>query len=347
MQIKEILKKFDFIVNIYENYYKMLSKIPVGKRYRSICNGKKNKGKKFFLITSMLTGSQCGLYSTILCIGLPYIDFAIKKGWIPVIDLREVRMPMLQDEDKFGIENPWEYYYKQPMDDVPVEEVYQSKCVRYAYYWGKKVKVLDWSIMFPPDEKTLKYWNNIITSYIRLNDALEDRIAVERNRIFGANRKVMGVGVRAGLGAGAMRNEKLYNGHPKQPTCEELMEIVEEKMKSWGYEYIFLSCDDREYFNKFVSRWGEKCCYVERSRLHFFENDEPVWENEKRNIEFENVTMREKNEEYIIETYLLAECNSGYLCRGGGTVFAYLLNNGKYEHVEIYDEGLYENLEKE
>lgn len=353
MRIKEILKKIPIVVAIYESLVKMSYEIvtkikesDIYRRHTSICNGKKNGEKKFFLITSMLTGSQCGLYSTILVVASAYIDFAIKKGWIPVIDLRVLNMPMLQDEDKFGTENPWEYYYKQPVVDISLEEVYQSKCVLDAWYWRKKVKILKWVTMFPTDEKTLQYWNNIITSYIRLNDDLEERIALERDRIFKSDNKVLGVGVRAGLRAGAMRSEELYNGHPKQPTCEELMDIVEEKMRLWGCDCIFLSCDDREYFNKFLLRWGEKCYYVERERMRYFEDDEPILDEKKRLIEFENSTVREKNEKYIIETYLLAECNCCYSCHGGATTFAYFLNNGKYEHVEVYDGGLYEKLGK-
>lgn len=60
--------------------------------------------------------------------------------------------------------------------------------------------------------------------------------------------------------------------------------------------------------------------------------------------ELKDITVRERNEEYIIETYLLAQCCSCYSCHGGGATFAYFLNGGLYEHAEFYNAGKYEGL---
>lgn len=49
-------------------------------------------------------------------------------------------------------------------------------------------------------------------------------------------------------------------------------------------------------------------------------------------------------EKYILETYMLARCTSLYASRGGAVTFACFLNGGKYEHIEIYNEGFYEGL---
>lgn len=348
-KIKEVLKKLPLVVTIYEGCVKgifLLKETEWVKRYTSIGKGNENRDKKFFLINSMLTGGATGLYSATLVVVLPYMNFAIRKGWIPVIDFSgPVKMLLLQDKDKCGVENPWEYYYKQPRSDISLEEVYQSKYVFDGWYWRKKVKHYNWADMTPTDEKTLKYWNKMITSYIKLNDDLEKRIAAEMEKIFKPGQKVLGVGIRAQLRYGAMLNVELYNNHPKQPSCEEMMDIVEAKMRLWGCDHIFISCDDREYFDKFKGRWGEQCYFFKRKRFRFFENDTPIL-GEKVNVELKNVATRERNEEYIVETYLLAQCNSCYSCHGGGATFAYFLNGGKYEHIEFYEAGIYEGLGK-
>lgn len=346
-KIKEMLKRSSLAVMLYEGSAKKVSQIKetdLAMRYTSIGEGNRNKDKKFFQITSMLTGSACGLYSTVVVIVLPYIDFAIKKGWVPVIDLRPVKMPLLQD-DKFGIENPWEYYYKQPISDISLDEVHQSSRVIDAWYWRKKVKLPDWTDMCPTDGKTLKYWNKLITSYIRLNDDIQKRIGIESSKIFRSGQKVLGVGIRAGLRYGAVKNEGHYNGHSKVPTCEELIDIVESKMRTWKCDHIFVSCDDREYLDKFRARWGEKCYFFNRRLFHFFKDDMPV-QGEKVYDEMKDITIRERNEEYIIETYLLAQCHCCYSCHGDGATFAYFLNGGQYEHAEFYNAGKYEGLGK-
>ncbi len=345
-KIKERIKKFSCIVTIYENsilgYYKLRTRIfEEVRKYRPVHYGDKNRGKFFFRIS--FEHSSLGLYSTIFEIVIPYCQFALRRGWIPVVDLKDMYMPLMQDEDKKGIENSWEYYYEQPIRGYTLENLYQSRNVLEAKWWYRKVKGPQWKTMYPTSKKKMKYWHDFIQSYIRLNSNIENRIALERERIFKPGHKVLGVGIRAGLRAGAMRQEKLYNNHPKQPTCEELMDIVEDKMNQWGCDYIFLSCDDREYFNKFRTKWGDKCWFVDRKLLHYFENDVPV-PTEQMYREFRDVTVRKRNEDYIVETYLLAQCNSCYSSHGGGATFAYFLNGGQYEYIEIYDGGVYSGL---
>lgn len=347
-KIKERIKKFSCIVTVYENsilgYYKLRTRIfEEVRKYRPVHYGDKNRGKVFFRIS--FEPSELGLYSIILEIMIPYIRFALRRGWIPVIDLKGMHIPLMQDEEKREIENSWEYYYEQPIKKYTLEDVYQSKNVLEAKWWFRKVKGPQWRTMFPTNEKELKYWHNFVRSYIRLNSAMENRLVLEREKIFKPGQKVLGVGIRAGLRHGAMRNMKFFNDHPKQPTCEEMMEIVENKMVEWNCSHIFLSCDDREYSNKFISKWGDKCYHLNRKLNHYFENDEPV-SIYKVNVEFEGSSVRDKTEDYLVETYLLAECDSFYSCHGGGATFAYFLNGGEYDHVEVYDKGVYSGLQR-
>lgn len=306
------------------------------------CYGNRNRDKTFFVISC--NNTAMGLYSLIFYI-LPFIAYAVRKKYIPVIDLKAY-LPLIQDEDRTGIENAWEYYYEQPEKQYTLEEVYQSRHVIIMVDGAFRIKMPRWNEMFPTDSKTLEYWHKVIASYIRLNDDLEKRVTAERQKICKPGQKVLGVGVRAGLRAGAMRNQALFNAHPKVPTCEEMMDLVENKMREWQCDSMFLAIDDREYFNKFIARFGNKCCYLKRRLRHYFENDRPVMNNEDAGVEYKGCSVRESTEEYIIETYLLAQCDSIYSCRGGGAAFSYFLNGGKYEHVEVYDKGMYEGLGK-
>lgn len=357
MNIKERLKKNPAIVALYETVFGRIHKLRINAlrivrviQFRMTVKthfryGDKNKDKTFFVISEE-NGRYMGLYSAIFNM-LPYIDYAVKKKWIPVIDLQRVYLPSLQDEDRMGKENSWEYYYEQPIKCLTLEEVYQSRHVIMKRDMALMLKIRhpDWNTMFPTSEKELKHWNQIIKSYIRLNNELDSRVESERKRIFKDNHKILGVGIRAGLRAGAMRGGELYNNHPKQPTCEELMDIVEEKMKSWKCDALFVSSDDREYLNKFISHFGDKCFYIDRKLIHFFKNGVPVMRKSEARVEIIDSTVKEITEEYVIEVYLLAQCYSLYSCSGGGAEFAYFLNGGEYEYCEVYNEGLYTDLE--
>lgn len=333
---------FEFIHGIRKSIRKEVrvikTQLTVKTHYRY---GEKNKDKVFFVITS--DSAQQGLYSTTFYM-LPFIEYALKKKYIPIIDLKKSYVPMLQDKDKTGQENPWEYYYEQPFREYTLEEVYQSKHVIIMVDGAVRITMPKWNEMFPTSDKELSRWNEIIASYIRLNENMQRKVNEERERLFAEEKKVLGVAIRAGLRAGMMKNEALYNATPKQPSCEEFIELIEDKLRKWKCDIIFLSCDDREYLEKISSHFGEICYHINRKLKHYFKNDKPVQNNSEIFVEIEEQTTRSHVEDYAVEVYLLAQCNSLYSCIGGGSQFAYFLNGGRYEHLEVYDKGLYTGL---
>lgn len=303
--------------------------------------GEKNGDKKFLILKGY--SRHWGLYSAILLM-LPFMEKARKRGYIPVIDFTKTDLPCIQDEKKWRHENAWEYYYKQPSANLSLTEVYQSKNVRVLEKFYITPKDPAWNDMMPALPKDLERWSRAIRKNIHLNSSLLKKVKAEKKRIFRSANKVLGVGIRAGYRAGMMRNEALFNNHPKCATCEEYIAIVEKKMKEWNCDAIFLAVDDREYQEKFVKYFGSTCWYIDRKLMHFFKNDVAIESPEERQIEYEGVGTKRKTEEYIVETYVLAQCNSLYANIGGGTEFAYFLNGGKYENIEIYNEGVYTGL---
>ena len=86
---------------------------------------------------------------------------------------------------------------------------------------------------------------------------------------------------------------------------------------------------------------------MDRPLLRLFENGMPLPEEEMQK-EFAYYTVQRKTEDYIAETYLLSQCDSLYTCIGSGVQFAYIINGGKYRHLEIFNGGLWskEDLQK-
>lgn len=339
--VKEWLKRNRTIVRIYEcialrikAVKEQLVRVVIYRPKTKCSYGEKNKDKTFMVIPVSETS---GLYSNI-SIALPIMQYAIKRGFIPVIDYQNTFSDAIQDIENKGLENAWEYYYEQPAR-VSLEEVYQSKRVihysREAYY----VKKPRWFSTLPISDQELQYWHKFVMENIRLQRSIEERIEQEAAKIFVGKKKILGVGVRAGFLSLYLSKSPKIEGHPIVPTCEEMIKIVEAKMKEWGYEYIYLHADDREYQQKFVNYFGDKCLFMERHLKHWFSNDMPLMTPEEIHCEYKGISVREETEEYMIGVYLLSMCDSLYCSQGGGTYFAYLLNGGRYEHVEIYDEG--------
>lgn len=300
--------------------------------------GENNKDKRFIVLSS--PGENGGLFSSLfylLCI----FEYAKKKKYIPVVDWKNSFLPSVQDAEKKGLENAWDYFYEQPNDKYSLEEVYQSKRVIRMTEYMVDMKKSTLRKELPFAEENLNYWNRIICAYIKPNAHMEQQIAEARSTIFEQGKKVLGVGIRAQFRWGQMIQYSLFDGHPVVTTCEEYLSIIADRLSEWKCDYLFLACDDREYWQKFVDFFGEKCKYIPRILQHHFHDDIPYAREEysQRLVEFEGTTVRQRAEEYMVETYLLAECDSLYSCMGGGAQFAYLLNSGKYEHLEFYNHG--------
>ena len=74
------------------------------------CYGKDNPDKTFYVVNS--TSTKLGLYAYVLTFS-GRINEALKKGYIPVIDLQNRKNTYLEDSE-VGKVNAWEFYFEQP-----------------------------------------------------------------------------------------------------------------------------------------------------------------------------------------------------------------------------------------
>ena len=121
----------------------------------------------------------------------------------------------------------------------------------------------------------------------------------------------------------------------------QLLLDVENTLKENNFDYIFFTTDDRESLEKMKEKFGKKCLYTSRRVQHLFEDGKIIVKNTTEEtlkaiyIEFEGVKepVKTRNIEYLTDVYILSKCNS-LLARGGSAdVFAYIINNDKYEHI--------------
>ena len=347
--IKNKLKQFRLIVRVYEMIMNSLHQCKRNMRAfkRKLVKtrfsyGKCNPDKVFHVIKSDAVG--CGMFSLILVNVLPYLGISEKKGYIPIVDYKNtVHLPLIQDECEHGKDNPWEYYFEQPGGAYTLDEVYRSSKVEICNPDKYGFKVVDWNNMMPMSTEELKYWSRLANKYIRPTKEIRERIEVEKKRLFSEDEKMVGISIRAGYRRAALFNLGIIKGHPKVGSCEDYIEIIQKKLDEWGYSKFFLACEDREYVEKISAHFGKRCCRMNRRYQHLFINGNPVPNDNMKEInrEYEGCTTKERAEEYIVETYLLAACDSLYSTINGGAEFAYIVNGGKYKYMESYSEGHY------
>lgn len=320
---------------------KGLIKYFIYKDFRDRCTrmksyGEVNADKRFYILRA--DSPYYGILTVYLGI-LNEIEWAVENGYIPMVDAKNNFLPLCQDEDKAYKENAWEYYFEQPVRGFSLEEVYQSKYVRLGWK----------NLSFPDGERWMKKiltqeeimrWNPIVKKYMDF----KPQIWESAHKFYSENKmsrhKVLGVVMRASFYRGELLKLKLFDGHPRQKSLQDCLDMVEKYKKEMECEYIFVSVEDREWAQTFKKKYGANCLLLERPLLHLFENGKVIERTEEIWKERKGVAIREYTEKYLVECGILSMCNSllSYMGSSAGIV-AQLHNGGAYENVKIYSEG--------
>ncbi|MCM1425523.1 MAG: hypothetical protein NC118_02855 [Eubacterium sp.] len=314
------------------------------QRFRLFCVNKRemqkkkygtlNKDKTFYVVRTDST-QRWGIGTTCTMV-LNNIKYAVNKGWIPVIDYKNYYLVALQDDIDRGKENAWEYYFEQPDANYSLEEVYKSQNVILGPLRGQPVGSLSWGIVNNLYDEEYDIYFKLTSQYIRLKPEILERAEALRKEIFmpAKNKKILGVGIRAGLYWGEVTQNITYKNHPEGLSIQQYIEQTYRYMNEFHCEYIFVSCDDRYYLDKMKQEFGEKCLYVKnRTLAHFFDTDgTPLVSMEERRIENSKESESKRTKDYIIEIYLLSKCDSLIKAKGGGAQLACLLNNKEYDN---------------
>lgn len=309
------------------------------KRY-----GRKNPSQTFYVIRT--EENNWGLLTTVTCV-LEHIEYALEKGYIPVVDLKNYRMEMMQDKEHFGLENAWEYYFEQPVSGIELTEVYKSKNVILS--WKGSLPRADrpnWSYELPA-EAVCKY-HSLVENYLRPSKEICVQIVKNAEKLFPKEGKVLGVSVRRGYEHIKRKGDKIVTGHPEQAGLEEYINDINYLMEKWECDYLFISVDDRETSDFFVTYYGEKCIRFQRALRHYFTDGKVEKRAEIGLCEYKYdssivngiANVEETTKEYLTEVYLLAKCDCLLASISSSSQMASIIKGGKYEHVKIYDKGL-------
>ncbi len=333
----------DQIRRAYNEGFQKLKMIYKNKRVmRKRSYGDRNKKEIFYVIRTDSTQSW-GI-ATACSMVLNNIKYAVDRGWIPIVDYQNYYLRGIQDTKNRYQENAWEYYFEQPDKNYSLEEVYQSKNVILGSVRGQPYGSLSWNDVKNVFDDQYAGYFECAAKYLRIRPDILERAEEIRRTLFqqASGKKILGVGMRAGLYWGEAIQSDSYARHPKGLNIDEYIAYTHRFMQEYGCEYIFVSCDDRYYLERMKREFGDQCLYMSgRTLTHFFDREgNPIPENEKeRIIEIAGQSIRERVIEYLIEIYLLSVCDSLFRVQGGGSLLACLLNNRRYEHYFMVDRG--------
>ena len=267
-----------------------------------------------------------------------------KNNYSPVVDtLTHYYSGLHNNEEEKDKDNAWDYYFKN-VSDIDIRHLDDYKKVIFS-----GIAFLGQGIIFYNDQQItkdiLKDWYFIDEKYINLSDKIANRYNNSYNKII-SGKRVVGTMIREGYicianSKNGVTNAVNINGHPVQPTLEELCGELEQKINEFKCDYIFIVAETNIVIEYLKKRFGEKVLYTNRPRrtLSSFNIDE--YRKAAKMLMEESGSRVAVNYDYLEEVYLLSKCTCLYAAKCSASIVAALWNRGQYENMEIIQKGLY------
>ncbi|MCR4746478.1 MAG: hypothetical protein K5894_14785 [Lachnospiraceae bacterium] len=282
--------------------------------------GEKNPDKRFFIIDAGY--ENIGLF-TIFNKAVSLALYAKKKGFIPVFRLT-IEWGIKSIYQNFAGDDIWGKFFNQS-EGYELDEVMESK-----------------NVYFPPILYNASIMQTIMDRYsagTRLewddgiyNDSIKKYLA-EKSRIFlPFPDKTLGV---------LARGTDFVNTHLPNHTIHASMKCVGDKidelMKEWKLDYVFIATEDLDYFEYYKERFGDKAFFTDQERYKIRPGD-LLANMHRRNPD--RADGWQLGADYILAVYLLSRCNS-FLASGGcsGVAEARKMNQGQWKNEFVFDLG--------
>lgn len=260
---------------------------------------------------------EAGMFSNLLVI-LPYLSWAKDNNLNVYFDMARGDNAYRENEG----ENAWEYYYRQTGNKPSlscgsiISELFElPDYYRIAFETKNMNKIIS--------------LHSIYEKYIKLNDRMFGLVDKNWNRILQQGSKILGVKFR-----GTDYNpERIPYKHPFQTTCEEMIERAGKFMEKYDYHYIYLCTEEKRSLDKFKEIFGKKVLNYDCKLIESYKSGAATLN------QVSLVGKRKAGEDYIGSIMCLAKCDSILCSPNSGTYLTFVINGGKFEHVEIIDKG--------
>ena len=305
------------ILNRLRVYYNIYKHKQVKTSY-----GNDNPDKVFYIIG--VDYKTEGLFA-IVKNTLVHIQYAVEKGYIPVVDM----LHFTSQFSKLTNGNVWEFFFKQPMG-YALEDIKTSKNIilsKNITNWGSRS--IFPNIVDECNAPRRKYMSDLYKKYIIPNDKSHDYIESKYKTIIGCKDNVLGL-----LCRGTDYTQKRPKGHPIQPDFEQIVTKVDEVLKLYGCEYIYVATEDKSLIESLKTKYGNMILEIGQKRFGDIKVDFIS------DLDIKNDELIQLNLDYYASLVLLSRCRHFVGGRTAGTIGVSLMNTN-FESFFSWDLGKY------
>lgn len=311
-----------FLSKLQNKFHSILSKHEEWKkRERSYSAGKEWSNKTFYIIG--FDYDTQGLFAIVKSV-LSHVMYAINKGWIPIVDLKDYDCQYKQNG-----KNAWELFFEQPCG-YTLDDIKEAKNIVRSYYgmypYGKYAFYEE--ILF--DSQKLSPIAEAYKKYIRPQQEVQ-KIMDKTIDDLQINNKTLGVLCR---GTDYI-NRKPHN-HPRQPDPSQVIEDARKLISENKYASVFVATEDDKVLDMFKQEFGNKLLYINQPRIKL--NDTQTYLSE---VVVDDSTKEKIALDYYTALYVLSRCTAILAGCTAGTMGVALMSKG-FNYSHFYNLGHYE-----
>lgn len=291
------------------------------KRERKKAYGKDNPNKTFYIIC--FDYDTQGLFAIVKSV-LSHVMYAVNKGWIPVVDLKNYSCQYQQKG-----ENAWELFFEQPCG-YTLDDIKCSKNIVRSYYGMYPYNKYDFYVDVLDRPEECKRLAGIYKKYIKPQQNVLEYMWKTANDLH-INGKTLGVLCR---GTDYLKRKPQY--HPRQPEPELVIEDAIEVMQQNGYESVFVATEDEIVLDLFKKKFRDKLRYINQLRLKLNDGQQYL-----SDVITNDELRRQMALDYYTALYILSRCPALLAGRTAGTLGALFMSEG-FEWSKYYNLGYYD-----
>ena len=250
---------------------------------------------------------------------LSLVIFCLRSGFLPSIEINHSKSSQIQ----------WTWYFEQPFHIEPTIPCQEEICPRRSASFQPHFEDI-----YNPE--MIKLWGKIYNQCMCFNTSTYSYIQEEYRSLISPYKRVLGIICR-----GTDYTSLDPPGHPVQPSVQEVISYCQEHMKNTPYDAIYLATEERKIRDAFAAAFPGKI--LENKRKYY----DDIYYSDNSIQYIKDVHFQRENDdylsglEYLSSITLLSRCTSLVGGNCTGTMAAVFLNSGRYEHVHIFDYGLY------
>lgn len=288
--------------------------------------GEENPDIIFYVIRR--DAAVVGLFSYVFSV-LSHIKYALKNGWIPVVDMKNYLNAYLYD-DEIGKINSWEYYFIQPCG-YSLEEVYRSKNVILSDGNIRDDRPRPTKALLENENGLLDEWREVVSNYLIMNETTKNCVDKEWKKLFLEKERVLGIICR-----GTDYTYLKPKGHPIQPEVLDIVKKANTVIEKFNLNKVFIATEDIKIYEEIKSGLSIEAVTNSKKWVDYQGDYLAVYTNKLGRSNDKYLSGLE----YLTTIGILSRCNCLIGGRPGGATAAMLLSKG-YEYTYFWYLGDY------